>query len=329
VYAFINNIKREGLLAVALGLLDGDGFRAIRRDKNGKRHYVGLSTVSYCESIIYSIITRKVLGKLPSFTVKYDPRYDRSEITIYLYNINTYNILSEEYLNKMSKSEPLYHLTGLVYAEGKLQHRWVKDRPILRDIRVYSKLRMKENNYRRTWQRLYITLNLMGFYYNVIPINDGLLFIISDKRGISMIMNTLPLNYKFFRYLWYNNRIDVTTFIVAYAFDYSILNRILTGCKKGDFKTYLDSFEIRLLEAIDVKLPRIRSCTSALNCLSILGIGTPYDVLSIVNRIFIKLRNKWFDIVNHAIEKIPKQVRKACERIISGEELCNNYIKLL
>ncbi len=83
----VNGIKREKLLAVALGLLDGDGFRTIRRDINGyKRHYIGLSTVSYCESVIYSAIMKKILGRTPSLTVKFEPKYNRSEITVYLYN---------------------------------------------------------------------------------------------------------------------------------------------------------------------------------------------------------------------------------------------------
>jgi len=89
-----------------------------------------------------------------------------------------------------------------------------------------------------------------------------------------MIMDALPVDYKFFRYLWYNNEIDVATFIVAYALDYTILNRVLTGCKKGNFKTYPDSFEVRLLETIGIKLPRIKNSICTLDCCYALGIST-------------------------------------------------------
>ena len=49
-----------------------------------------------------------------------------------------------------------------------------------------------------------------------------------------------------------------------------------------------------------------------------MDVSAPYDILNIITRIFIKLKSKWMDVVSYAIERIPKQVRRVCEKVISN-----------
>jgi len=306
---YLSGFTNRELEGIIWGLLDGDGERVLY----DYHRRVILTTTSFIEAVQYEYMLRRVYGYTP-FT-RFNG-YPRVYLRVIVTRKEFYDKFNEKFLDKVAKTNSFPYLVGLFYAEGWLEQRWLEYaewvRTYIRDIRI----RLKYTEGRATWRRLEEILKSLGIHYTKLVKRDKYEYVISETALIRRVLEYLPLNYKFFRYLWLQGVISFGIWIMCVALDYSVLPRIFVGCREGDCYMYLEEEEKRWLRKAGLVVPREVDIKSCIELYNIIGIGTYYDILDFVSRFVERNYSEWSEIREFYIDKIPRRYLRTVDRYL-------------
>lgn len=102
-------------------------------------------------------------------------------------------MFTESFLNRICDTRTLPYLAGVWYAEEWLEH--------VGYVETYVRARVKFEECRATWSKIERALNLLDIHYVKYVKNGSYEFRVSMSRDVRLILEYLPLNYKFFRYM--------------------------------------------------------------------------------------------------------------------------------
>ena len=304
--------------SVMWGLLDGDGTRI--RLREGYR--VILSTSSFAEGLLFEKYVTDKLKEDVFSRVEVEPY---RIIRVIIPSLKLYDMFNEDTFWYYCVKDNLGYVTGLFYAEGWIEHRWlVSPKRVswsIRDIR----LALKPTGTRRTYERLEYALDNLGIDYRrllkVRGVTRELEYIISSKRAISKILEYYPLNYKYFKYLmfkydkWTNLNFDM--WVTSVAVDYYYLPLMFWGCHEDNVVLYLDDVDKGILSKSGIVIPKIKGCKRLMDIAKALEVNSIGNVRVLASKIIGGNRDRWGRVIRVLIHKTPSKYWRTMLRFLN------------
>ena len=228
------------------GLWDGDGSRYILRRKSRSRqvdYFVKISTSSFLGIWNLIIVFEKIFGFKP-YNTRALLRKNRKH---YVFEIrcdskHLFEWFENENLHRLISKSPLDYISGFFWAEGsifvKSKGSAIGSHSIILNVRPDNVKRRPGKYHLGTANRVIYALNSIEdnnkTYKSYVVYecksgkNKGQLTIkIRDYDLAKYIIESLPFNWKIFKWLYIEGDINVLTYLFAYTLDYSTFNKLL------------------------------------------------------------------------------------------------------
>ncbi len=309
---FINCLVVNGCFIVVdyaswiAGLWDGDGSRYVIRRKSRPSqvdYYVKISSSSFLETKIMIEVFHRVFGFYP-YNVRALLRRNRKH---YVFEIRCdsrklFEWFDEKHLYELIDRDPLSYISGFFWAEGTIHVDSRRKKKIIHVNFTIKPDEYKKNPgkfHRGTYERIIYALekiretNYSGqkiYRVNTSKSgrNKGLAIItILNKELCKRIVETLPCNWRIFKWFYLCGGIGLLEYVFAYALDYCVFNRflgrVLSRSKKYPYGCFDTWFFRRIVGAdpgvLEESLARGRSIEKLMNVFHRLGINDYNDIL--------------------------------------------------